>query len=627
MEDGQAPNQSGDTAADVEVGESFDALQICPGNSDFFTFTAAEGDRVTVSIFFSNAEGDLDLRIFRSDDLTQPLGASESVTDTESVAFEAPFAGDFIIEVFGFMEAEATYNMILSQGCTQDADCDGQACNVRTLGCEDYVEPACGGDGDLDPNGSDSRAAPLGFEEATVTLEGLGACVGDTDFFSFTVAQGDSLVASIVPDTNAVMGLFLQDSEGVILTGSADPELDTQTLNAPHLPAGDYKLIAILFEVDGADSESTYTLTSSTVEGPCAEIQDCVEGDGRFFCVDGACDGIEGDGQIALGEFCDSNDDCAGDDSFCFTDANTAAGFICTTECRVDANCDALGEGAYCAANGSCATPCGSDDVCDADSQCLPSGKCDTCGGDADCAERDGQACLVPTFGAGGLCGDVVGVLCGADDNEPNNSSGTATAITLVDGAFAAEGLGLCNDDRDFFVVELAEPGNLTVSMTYDSGADVDIWIVPEGQNTEIAIGISEATDGEEAIGRFLPAGRYSVWIVQFPGDADIDTTYDMSVAFEAAPCTEDADCLATDVRRLTCDAGGCIGFEGNGEVEPGGTCDTTDDCSLDAALCAQGTPEDSFNLCTIQCFEGADCADLDGTTCVDQGLFALCLP
>ena len=632
-DDELSPNHGAEDAAEIAVGQEIEGLVICPDQPDFFTFPASEGERVVVNITFSHDEGDLDIAVFRSDDVEfeDPLALGQSVDDNESAPFVAPFDDDFIILVLGFEGASAGYSLSVENGCLLDAECaEGLHCDRRSESCRPYQEPACGADGELDPNGSDSRAIPVEFTEGLARVEGLSACVEDIDYFAMSLEKGDSLRIKLTPETQgAILGAFLQDAEGTILASAAEVDVEFQDLIAPHLPQGDYTLIVLLFQDEGTPSESAYAVEFTRTEGQCEEIDDCGEAEGRPFCVNGVCDSIEGNGEVALGASCDSDDDCGEDADLCFVDTPSAVGFICTTICRLNEQCQALGEGAYCnIEDGVCALPCTGDETCTETTFCNEGGQCITCGSDLECEGREeGEVCLVPSFGAGGLCGLPEVVECGGDDNEPNNTYTDATVLELVDGGASKAGLALCDADFDIFAIPVSETGTLRATVTYEGGSDLDLWILAEGQNREIGLGISTDMGTETAVAEFVPEGVYTLRVLQFPGDEDADTTYDLAIAFEAATCEDDSACEATSVRRLSCTEGACRDLKGNGEVEIGGACDTSDDCSLDADLCFQGEIEDSFNLCTIQCGSNEDCADIGGTVCTEAGFFAFCLP
>jgi len=89
------------------------------GDEDYFRVTVQPGDRLDVSVLFSQAQGDLDLRLWNADCTTQ-LDASSSTSDNESVSWinGAANAADVTIEVLaspsGGPSACADYDMTIS---------------------------------------------------------------------------------------------------------------------------------------------------------------------------------------------------------------------------------------------------------------------------------------------------------------------------------------------------------------------------------------------------------------------------------------------------------------------------------------------------------------------------------
>jgi hypothetical protein len=109
--------------------ETLSTLRICPGNSDFFSVSLTQGQRVVVDVSYAHASGrDIDLRLFGPDDSfsVDPVsntGDADALPDqfsctsclgvdgTERAETTAPVAGTYFIEVFGFASGENTYEL------------------------------------------------------------------------------------------------------------------------------------------------------------------------------------------------------------------------------------------------------------------------------------------------------------------------------------------------------------------------------------------------------------------------------------------------------------------------------------------------------------------------------------
>jgi hypothetical protein len=644
--DDELGNTDPGNAASVALGDNVEA-HLCPDADDYFTIELAEGDLVSVAIQFDSEQWDVDLAVFEGTEFDEEklIAVSQSTSDNEQVTFTAAAAGTYLISVYGYVGegeqpgADLDYSLTVSAGCNLDADCAEGVCNhtfaVGALGgleinasCGEAAASPCGDDGE-EPNDSDSAASPLDLD---LPVPGH-TCVGDNDWFSLTLAAGDSLSMTATPAAGgALLGLLLHDGTEFI-TGAID---ETPSAEALFLPAGDYLILVTAFE-GAALSEMDYTLDVALTGGGCQANVDCAEVGGRPFCLEGVCDELVGDGAQGLGEACDTADDCTEDADLCYTGAGSADGWICTAFCRTDAHCADLGDAGICNVDaGICQNPCTVDSECAAAESCLE-GSCQSCTSDDVCEDREGQVCLTNNFGAEGRCAEAPENACAED--EPNDSYATATVLTLAEGMAGVTDLDTCASDRDYFVIELVEAGNLNVMVDFQTDfptrcdinpcdpADLDIYVVELGGESA-GRGISSEETTEQAVVDFLAPGTYAIRVVQYSEEEDITATYDISVAFEAATCSDASECAATG-SRLNCEDGACIALDGGGEIALGDACDSLGDCVLDAETCFVGTgPEDEpLNVCTVTCAGEEDCAAVPGTSCADTGFEAFCLP
>ena len=96
----------------VEPG-SYTGLYVCAGNDDFYPIRLASGDRITARAYFSHSAGDIDMKLLAPDGETR-LETSVSVTNDEEIVHTATENGLYVIQVYGFAEAENEYTLELA---------------------------------------------------------------------------------------------------------------------------------------------------------------------------------------------------------------------------------------------------------------------------------------------------------------------------------------------------------------------------------------------------------------------------------------------------------------------------------------------------------------------------------
>jgi hypothetical protein len=121
-EDAKEPNDAPATATPWVRGTGSVTAYSCSGNQDWYRFTLAAGETLTVTVSFDHADGagDLDLLFYSAgvqDVLTQGLlDVSAEEADTERIVYTAPEGGDFLLNVIGYRESEAAYTVAASFG-------------------------------------------------------------------------------------------------------------------------------------------------------------------------------------------------------------------------------------------------------------------------------------------------------------------------------------------------------------------------------------------------------------------------------------------------------------------------------------------------------------------------------
>ncbi len=110
--DALEPNDGPDTPF-ISFNVNYENLEICPGERDFHPFFAYGGDHLVLTIHFTHADGDLDMRLHDIDN-DRVLDTSASVTDDETIDFTATRNGHYALEVYGYNDARNTYSLIIT---------------------------------------------------------------------------------------------------------------------------------------------------------------------------------------------------------------------------------------------------------------------------------------------------------------------------------------------------------------------------------------------------------------------------------------------------------------------------------------------------------------------------------
>lgn len=645
VDDDVAGTEENPTA--VAFGDQLDDLAICEGATDYFVLTLAEGERAVVVVLFTHHDdGDIDVRVWDSDEglvNSDDAGPGWSYDDNEVVPFVAGAAGDYLIGVAAFdAEGEArgenTYSLLIQGGCRIDADCDveGQVCDRQTSACGAYIEPDCGADFandvSLDPNGTDSQANPLeiGSTVTEVELTQRAICLADADYYAVTVADGDGLSLSIdASELGSQIVVALLDSAG---------ELVAFTRNSAvwgHLPGDDYLLEVTLQEDEDAPVETDYDLSVEYLVGGCEANRDCGDGALGGLCDEetGVCLDLEGNGEVQLGGFCDSFDDCdPGSDEFsdvvCLNNSVSPDGWICSeyADCATeDLDCGDLdclreptGAGVVCVPG--CANEAGEPDdaICPIGTVCLlgdddePRCELNECTSDSVCLDlgRAEDRCVYVNDRFAGGCTDEISEHpgCTGDDSDAPEFDGDITADTPLDSG-AVEAIA-CDGDYDIYRVTIAEPGTITAVVSWESSdSDLDVYIYQPGALNPVGGGLTftdseaEPPHEETAEAALVPAGTYLVRVVPFEVPSPID--YSLTLSFAADTCGDNDDCLVTNPARAYCDLGNgsyCADLEVDTPGGLGADCDTRDDCDSDHECFVFRPPSPAMNLCSRAC-------------------------
>lgn len=163
------PNDDFGSTAAIASGR-YEDLLVIGGESDFYVADLAPDREVTISITFSHGIGDLELAIYGPD--RSRLASNRSLSDDESITFTTRTDGDHYIEVYGFHNGSAPYDMTVrgapapTASATEPTGTPGQSTPT--------TDGKCDGNGDAD--GGDGVSMP-GFG-LVVAVVAIGTLIG-----------------------------------------------------------------------------------------------------------------------------------------------------------------------------------------------------------------------------------------------------------------------------------------------------------------------------------------------------------------------------------------------------------------------------------------------------------------
>lgn len=361
------------TDYDESVGNA--SLQICAGDSDFYTFPVQCGAHVEVLMDIKD-QADLDLYLYRDPSGTEELAAAVTEDSLESIDLTGAPEGYYLLEVDGYPAntAESRYELLIDV----------------TGGCED--------DG-RDNTSKDSAASFSGLASGIV-------CCGD-DWFALPLAVGEKATVELSVDGTGSIGGVGYASNGTTQLAALEPSPSAGTFTFTATSAGTYyvKVVGTVgsaymldVSVDAASSGCTAMScdsgevcdagAGSCVSDFCFDETDC-PGTG-FTCEETYCANActaDGDCRTSSGYAC--KEGAAG--RYCGLSGSGAAGASCVdhTGCQGQQVCVKTSRGGYCA-EATCAG-------CPAGTKCATVGGqsicAKTCNSAADCRVSDGYTC------------------------------------------------------------------------------------------------------------------------------------------------------------------------------------------------------------------------------------------
>ncbi len=242
-----------------------------------------------------------------------------------------------------------------------------------------------------------------------------------------------------------------------------------------------------------------------------------------------------------------------------------------------------------------------------------------SCGDAVDCA--DGFRCSYIE----GHCVDDEAPICGDDALEPNDGIESATPIEPASDGFAyLHGLSVCEEDDDYFVLELDAPSSVYAELAFDAGNDLDLRIF-DTEGREVAQAATEEGNPELLEWPVVAAGTYIFVVDHFVTELGNDVGYNLTVEVVPESCDSNGDCGSVAGRQL-CEDGACVAFQPVELSAPGGPCDDASDCDGGLA-CYENAPGFDDNFCTAQCGADGDCRLFESGYCLVFWHDGICFP
>ena len=574
-------NDTRGTATDFTFVTSATGLKSCGADEDFFRFCFDQGEIVTFTASFDNAEGDIDLLMI--DRFGNFIDSSASTSsDSETVVSDPGTAGADSGDSGGGSCPNEVFVKVSTYRPGDGGDGDGdEPGNIYDVTVDIEREPRDSGGSDTsDSSGGgptcpdDSYEPNDGFGQATLALDGSfysnHLCPFDEDWFSVTLNPGEELSINL---NDFGQGLMLTAFD----SGGGTIQEDWCSHSDPMVISGYSGTIYIRVMADGGECSDAADEYDYEIDFDITGNGDSAD-TGGDFCPEDAYefnDGVYDGVTLAIGDSIEARTCAANTDFFCFDDGETNPRTTVTVTCGMDPTSGILGSadvtlwactdgcfqvpGFFSCDNGQPSVDITVEDVADNNYRyCVqidydtedgagplgfPYGVSVNYGGGGDTADS-GAADSAVDSGAADSAADSADTdvpVC-VDDGFENNDS-DVEAVPSLDGDVYT-GMQLCDADEDWFRITL-DPGDVldvTAAFLHAEG-DIDIKLF---NDTLTEVGSSTSTDDDEAINYSVFAGGdYYVRVYLFNGnDSGVMPGNNYNLTFEVSLgdfCADDA--------------------------------------------------------------------------------------
>ena len=461
--------------APLTNGTSVNA-SLCGGEDDWFAVALGGGEGLTVTLTYDAAWGDPEVAIV-SWNRVAVLASAQALNGTLTLDATADVTGTYFIHVWATADVDNEYSLrtaVTAYACTNDS-----------------LEPS-------------TQANPAALPASGIVSDGR-ICVGEEDWYRFTVAPGETPILSLSfvhADGDLALQLIRPDRS---VAATSDSESDFESGSAQALAGGEW-IARVYSNVPG--TENTYELAVSVLPYEC--VDDAYEENDSRAAAAALTSGATVDGLVCIGD----------DDWFAVTletcETLTAA---MTYPYAPDADLQLalyMADGTKVRESRS---PTGTENVV----YRAPIGGVYYVRVYAEVGAESSYSLSV----------SVEAYSCADDPYEDNDDLGGAWPISVIDSATPG-GNHCCNDD-DWFAVDVTAGDRLTATLCYDTpSGDLNVsFHAPDG-----TVMASSATDKADHVAFVAQAdGTVNVAVTAAGG---VENDYILWLTREPYTCTDD---------------------------------------------------------------------------------------
>lgn len=232
----QEPNNTQATAGTISVGTNYNALIATNTDNDYYKFTVAAGNNITVSL--TTLPFDYDIQLLNSAGTL--LGSSANGgTTSETITFNNAAAGTYTVRVFGYNGAFSATQCYTLKVTT-------------TLACTNTPEP------------NESLAAAVTIS-ANTDVNSQIATATDLDWYKFTNTAAQSNIYITLTNLPFDYDLYLYNSAGVLLGSSTNGSTTNEAIIFNTTTVGTYYVRVLGY--NGAFSTSACYKLRAAISG------------------------------------------------------------------------------------------------------------------------------------------------------------------------------------------------------------------------------------------------------------------------------------------------------------------------------------------------------------------------